>query len=54
MIFIKLTNDSCQLVVRGANRSAIKNPYKVLIYKDLLNLLVDPQEPLFYVTPDFT
>lgn len=43
MISIKLLYDSCQLLVRGANRSAIKNPYKVLIYKDLLNLLVDPQ-----------
>jgi len=39
MIFIKIINDSCQLFGRGA----IKNPYKVLIYKDLLNLLVDPQ-----------
>lgn len=45
MILIKMINDSCQLVGKCADRGAIKkkNPYKVLIYKGISNLLVDPQ-----------
>lgn len=39
-----MINDSCQLVGKGADRGAKKkNPYKVLIYKGISNLLVDPQ-----------